>query len=325
MRLFRIKRLVGPVFFFIVALWGLPAVAQGALKPIQPAPELLSAERVLQLIVKINGEDTRFIETFRLDPTTNVLSAKRRDLEEAGVKTPATVKPDEVVRLDALGVDYRYDSATQTIDFRLSDDQRVARIYSAKPDSERPKPRADWGALLNYSLFSAVIRDPATGRVQFNSQNAQLDGRAFSDYGVLAQSAIVGRPFYAGQKRFLRLDSTFTASSLDYNATLHAGDFVSSGLAWSRPIHIGGLQIARDFGLQPDFSIHPMPLFNGSAATPSTVDVLVNGAKIYSQDVGSGPYSLTNLPILDASGDAQVVVRDATGKTVQTSLALFNP
>ncbi len=300
------------------------ALAGGALPPIAPAPQLVNAQRELQLNIIINGEDTRLIEPFRFDPFANKLSAKRKDLEEAGIKTPATIKPDEDVSIDALGATYRYDESAQKILFTLSDEQRLPRIYDAQPGHERPKPHADLGALLNYSVFGGLVRDATTGKVQYNNVNALLDARLFSDYGALTQSGIVGKSFYSG-KPFLRLDSTYTYSSLDYNATARVGDFISGGPAWSRQIHMGGAQVARDFSLRPDFATQPLPQFSGSAATPSTVDVLVNGNKVYSQDIGSGPYSITNLPVFDAGGDARVVVRDATGKAVETHFALFNP
>jgi hypothetical protein len=39
-----------------------------------------------------------------------------------------------------------------------------------------------------------------------------------------------------------------------------------------------------------------------------------------SQDVESGPFRLTNLPILSGQGDASIVVRDSAGRDVETTL-----
>ena len=88
---------------------------------------------------------------------------------------------------------------------------------------------------------------------------------------------------------------------------------------------MGGLQVQRDFTLRSDLVTAPLPQITGTAAVPSSVDVFVDGTKAYSQDVAPGPYSLTNLPLIAQNGVAQVVVRDATGREVDTSLNLFDP
>ncbi len=51
---------------------------------------------------------------------------------------------------------------------------------------------------------------------------------------------------------------------------------------------------------------------------PSTVDVFVNNVKAYSQDVPSGPFVISDLPVVTGSGEARIVVRDATGREVET-------
>jgi outer membrane usher protein len=66
-----------------------------------------------------------------------------------------------------------------------------------------------------------------------------------------------------------------------------------------------------------------MPVINGSAAVPSTVDVFVNNIKAFSQPVEPGPYQIVNLPALAAGGNAQVVVTDASGRQVQSSMPFF--
>jgi outer membrane usher protein len=58
----------------------------------------------------------------------------------------------------------------------------------------------------------------------------------------------------------------------------------------------------------------------GSAAVPSTVDVYIDGSKTFSQSVDPGPYRLTNLPVYGRGGTARIVVRDALGRDVETSL-----
>ena len=305
------------------------AHAQGALAPIQPAPNLFTGPRELQLVVSVNGEKTDFFESFVFDPQANRLAARRRDLTEVGVKTPAG-SPDERIFLDTLPGSYRYDAARQTIDFILTDAQRLPREYNALRGTDRPKPQAATGAILNYSLFGGSIRDLTTGRTTYNNTNMMFDARAFSEWGVLTQTGLVGVAFFNqnqvnANQRFQRYDTSYVYAAPDSAVTYRLGDSMSGATAWSRPIRMGGAQIMRDFVLRSDIVTRPMPSISGSAAAPSTVDVLVNGVRAYSQDVAAGPYSITNLPLIAAGGSAQVVVRDATGRVMEQSLSLFNP
>jgi len=118
----------------------------------------------------------------------------------------------------------------------------------------------------------------------------------------------------------LRLDSTWSYSDPDTLVTYRAGDTISSGLAWTRPIRLGGFQVQRNFALRPDLVTLPLPNVSGSAAVPSTVDVYVNDVRTISQDVSSGPFRISNVPIFNGDGDARVVVRDASGREVETTL-----
>src|SRR6202021_1988287 len=114
--------------------------------------------------------------------------------------------------------------------------------------------------------------------------------------GVPRPTAIVG-PTVASAQDFLRLDSAFTYSDPDALLTARAGDVISGGLAWTRPIRLGGLQLQRDFTLRADLATQPVPVISGSAAVPSTVDVFLNNIKAFSQNIGTGPYQIVNLPM----------------------------
>ena len=306
------------------------AQAQGALTPIQPAPQLFAGPRELQLVVAVNGENTGFFEAFVYDPQTNRLSARRSALTEVGVRTPEG-QPDERLFLDTLPGQYRYDAATQHIDFVLTDDQRLPRVYNARDEQERPKPQAGLGAIVNYSVLGGSVRDRASGRATFNDTNVMFDARAFSEWGVLTQTGLVGGNYFnqysynRNGQRYQRYDSSYVYADPDSTMTYRLGDAVSGATAWSRPIRLGGGQVMRDFTLRSDIVTRPMPSISGTAAAPSTVDVLVNGVRSYSQNVGVGPYSITNLPIIAAGGNAQVVIRDSSGRVVEQSLSLFNP
>ncbi len=300
-----------------------PAMAQAALPPIAPAANALDGPRKLQLEVIINDEPTQLFEPFVHDVASDRFSAKRSDLEEIGIRTPPG-EPDEMVFLDRLGVTYRYNESAQRMEYTLADDQRLPKVYNALNGPARVTPRADFGASLNYSLFGGTIRDMNMGQIQFTGTNAWLDARVFSDYGLFQQTGVLGKTLIDNDTSVLRLDTNYTFASPETAITYRAGDTLSGGTAWSRPIRMAGFQMARDYTLRSDIVTRPLPVISGTAAAPSTVDVIVNGLKTYSQPVGAGPFSVTNLPVLGAGGDARVLIRDATGRTFETPLTLFN-
>jgi outer membrane usher protein len=101
----------------------------------------------------------------------------------------------------------------------------------------------------------------------------------FTPFGTLSQTGIL-RNSFASRFDALRLDTTWTYSDQETLTTYRAGDTIGGGLAWTRPIRIGGLQAQRSFSLRPDLITLPLPAAAGSAAVPSTVDVFVNKSKV---------------------------------------------
>src|SRR5436305_8189320 len=135
----------------------------------------------------------------------------------------------------------------------------------------------------------------------FSGANASIDARLFGPYGTLSQTAILGSTL-AREADALRLDTTWAYSDPESMKTYRAGDVISGGLAWTRPIRLGGAQMQRNFALRPDLVTMPLPTFSGTAAVPSTVDVYVNNVRTLSQPVGPGPYQISNLPTLAGAG-----------------------
>ena len=286
------------------------------------SPGFVAAEGQLQLEVLLNGKPDGLIGSF-LQDAKGELSAQRKELEELHLKVPDQFAPEAEVPLAALpGVSYRYDEANQTVDIAVPEEGRLPHDYDlrggAKPSPLSPPAT---GAALNYLLFGGAGAGGLNAGWQAQGLSATLDARLFSSFGVLEQTGILATN--TGNRDVLndlRLDTTWTYKDPDRATTYRAGDVISGGFVWTRPIRLGGLQIQRDFSIRPDLVTLPLPNFTGSAAVPSTADVYVNGVKAVSQDVDSGPFRLNNLPILSGQGDASVVVRDSSGRAVTTTL-----
>jgi outer membrane usher protein len=279
--------------------------------------------RPLQLEVFINDAPTERIGTFA-QLADRKLAATRSELAEVGVSAPGNGAADEMIALDdAPGIMYRYDEPSQRIYFQLNDERRVRQTFDARGNVEAAvQPRPDFGAVMNYTLFGGVTKSFGPGFTGFSGANASLDARLFGPYGTLTQSGIVGTTTLRDMD-VLRLETRWTYSDPDNLVSYRAGDTISGGLAWTRPIRLGGLQVQRNFALRPDLVTLPLPSYSGSAAVPSTVDVYVNNIKALSQPVSAGPYQINNLPLLTGGGTARVVMQDAAGREVETSLPYF--
>ena len=277
----------------------------------------------LQLEVFINQAPTHLIGSFS-QQVGHKIAARRAELEEIGLQPRGNASPDDMLVLDEMtGLSYRYDETRQQIFITAVDELRAAKVItgSAAPKDAIPL-RTDYGGVLNYTLYSAGSGQWSPRSLAFNGSSATLDARLFSPFGTLSQTGILRSSF---DSRFaaLRLDTTFAYSDRDTLTSYRAGDAITGGLAWTRPIRIGGLQAQRNFGLRPDLVTLPLPSASGSAAVPSTVDVLVNNVRTSSQEVDAGPYRISNIPAVAGAGTARVVLHDASGRETVTDLPFY--
>jgi uncharacterized MAPEG superfamily protein len=251
----------------------------------------------LQLEVFIDGQATGLIAGFLQFPDSRI-AAKRSELTAIGIKSPEG-PPGEIVRLsDISGIQYRYDSVHQTIDIVARDTQRVPRVLNARSEIPFHDPERTLGAYLNYSVFFSGDYNSKSS-IEFDGASLSLDGNLFGPFGTLAQTAILTADAFKSAN-VLRLDSSWTYSDPRSIMSYRAGDLISGGLSWTRPIRVGGVQVQRDFSLRPDLMTMPLPSFAGSVAVPSTLDVYVGDAKAYSTQVPSGPFLLDNIPIISS-------------------------
>jgi outer membrane usher protein len=282
-----------------------------------------SAQVQLQLDVHVNGYPLNLIAAFVEMPDGRI-GSPRSELRDLGIAVPGEGPDDEIIVLDSLkGVSYVYDDANQSIEIELPDAARLAKDIKVGGDSgETPEATSGTGMVVNYSLYGSAGYDIPNSLAAVDGASLSLDARAFSKFGTLRQTGIIGTTTFSDFTA-LRLDTTWSYSSPQSMRTYRIGDIVSGGLAWTRPIRMGGAQAARNFGLRPDLVTMPLPQFSGSAEVPSTLKVFIGGIEAYSGDVPPGPFRLDNLPVYTTSGTARVVVTDATGREHETSQEFY--
>jgi len=152
----------------------------------------------------------------------------------------------------------------------------------------------------------------SSGDHGYDSHGLLLEGTAFSRWG----SAVSGLVFTGNRQRnqALRTESYWLRDLPGSMETLVLGDTVGDGGAWSRPARYAGIRWARDFSLRPGFIAMPMPSLSGTAALPSTIDVLINNQRRGTEQVNPGPFELTNVPVTSGAGEINLIVRDLLGR-----------
>lgn len=280
---------------------------------------LLGEGADLYLEVLVNGRAVGLVAAFRMS-ADGALSIAREELEEVGLKAdPDALDAQGQVALARLrGVSAAYDAALQQIRFTAAAEALLPHVVEAEPRLVAPPPSADTGAVLNYTLYAAGGRSDGW---RFEGVSGLLEGRVFGAFGMVS-GAVLGRSAGPG-RRWRRLDTVWSWSDPEGPTTYSAGDVVTRGLAWTRPVRLGGLQVRRNFALRPDLVTHPTAELRGSADVPSTVEVYVDGARRVSAEVPAGPFEVNNLPLTTGAGTARVVVRDALGREVVSETPFY--
>jgi outer membrane usher protein len=207
---------------------------------------------------------------------------------------------------DVAGATWNIDRQKMSIDITAPAAAFMAENFDAKTVLKAAPARTQPGLMLDYNL--SLNRSSGDDI----SSGALLEAVAFGDFGNLVTSARVVS--VATGRRAERLDTYWRYDIPGRMETLVLGDTVGVGGGWSRPVRYGGLRWGRDFSMRPGFVTLPQLTLAGSAALPSTVDVLVNNVRRLSQKVQPGPFDLSNVPIVTGAGEVNLVVRDLLGR-----------
>ena len=276
--------------------------------------------RDLLLDVVVNGASIHMLGEFR-DKHGDIYAA-RKELDSLGFRLPPRAPgagPDTLMQLARLpGFSYRLDERTQTISITVTaNGLKPTELGPPESMASTLPVKSGLGAVVNYSLAGTYAEHHAVGE-------ALLDARVFTPWAVAESSFTLTNAQGLQSAPVVRLDTSVTVSDTATLMQYTLGDFISSGLDWSRPVRLGGFQISTNFGIRPDLTTFPVPTISGEVAVPSSVDVLVNGIQELSQPVPPGPFEVRQLPVITGVGDVSVVTRDATGQQTTQTLQLYS-
>ncbi|MDE1916581.1 MAG: fimbrial biogenesis outer membrane usher protein [Sphingomonadales bacterium] len=204
---------------------------------------------------------------------------------------------------------------------KLNDDGDTL-LLTAAPDL---LPRMHFGQIASSPRVSKAVPaqflgyDLSAGTSNGQSQlSAYLDGGISGNWGVLGTTATA----YRGSGGLVRLESYYRRDYPDTRVSLTLGDTVTRSLGWDSPIRFGGVSFGTNFSLAPYDTTYPIPILSGSAALPSTVELMAASAK-QSFAVTPGSFAIDYLPSMSGSGDVTMSVRDAAGNVRQVTRSFY--
>ncbi|MET0131453.1 MAG: fimbria/pilus outer membrane usher protein [Stenotrophomonas chelatiphaga] len=281
-----------------------------------PPPTPLTAAQTLYLEVTLNQTPRGLLPFTELQGR---LMASGATLRQLGF----SARGEQPVALEHLsGVVVRYDAALQTLALDVPLEQLslpTTRLERAADTA--PAAAASPGMVLNYDVYGS--HNEGGGNLALTNE-LRLFGLG---EGVLETSSLL-RTYQDPADRQWRGESVRldTAWRLDFPASavsLTVGDFYSGFVDWSRPVRMGGVQIGRNYGLQPYRVLTPTPTFLGEAVVPSNVELYVDGLRQYNGEVPIGPFQLAAQPGINGTGNAQVVITDAFGRMQTLDFAFY--
>ncbi|MBB3586804.1 outer membrane usher protein FimD/PapC [Sphingomonas sp. BK481] len=276
--------------------------------------------RLALLAIRINGIDQPdpvwvLYDADALYVTGDAARAWRLVLKEDDTRL---FEGETYLRLDtAEGLVAGLDDATQTLSITAPAALFMPSSALLSGRTDGPMTRSGIGGFLNYDLSA-----------QTASGASSLDGLfelgAFSGAGTMGTGFIAGTGNSGdGRRSLVRLDTNWTIDDPARLRSLRIGDGVTRGSTGTGALRFAGLQLATNFATQPGYLTMALPTLNGSAAVPSVVDLYVNNILQNRQTVASGPFALTDVPVVNGSGDIQLVVRDALGRETRVTQSYY--
>lgn len=297
-----------------VAASTIGAASYGDLPPPPKSIDLRQAERLpqrLELELVVNG-----LASGRVVPVLargGRFELRLADLRDVGVQLPPVADASATAFSDSLeGVSADYDAPRQRLYLTVSPEFLPRQELGTNKRAFAPA-NYDMGALLNYDVY-------VSGGTQAVRASVYHEARFFSGAGIVSTSGALRS---GSSKGYIRYDSYFRRSDEATATTIEVGDFVTRTLPWASAVRLGGLQVSRDFSVRPDIVTYPLPQFGGSAALPSTVELLLNGQRIAGGTVNPGPFALETLPPINGYGEANLIVTDMQGRSIATSLPFY--
>ena len=278
-----------------------------------PARAMTDGAGAQQLVLAVTLDGAPATEPVLVRRQGTALVMRAADLRALGVTVPGPAS--DVALGDVPGLSAAVDTGAQTLALTRTRAVQHVRI-EAPARGPVATTRSDWGAAVNYDLTAARAGRQA-------SAAGLIDGVVYGPNGYFYGAAVVTTRRDAGQRRVQRLDWGFSTGDPGAVRRLTVGDLITGAAEASRPVRLAGVQVATDFDLRPDLVTFPVPAIAGSAAVPSALDLIVNGARRSAGTVRAGQFEVADLPVQTGVNTVTVAVRDALGRETRQTVSTY--
>lgn len=287
--------------------------------PSDPSP---SNDEVLLLDVIVNGHSLGKIGEFTLRHGT--LYVRPQELRDLGfvISNTHIIHGGLVALNDLVGFVWTLDVRAQQLRVTAIDSILAPTVIHPAPVESVERRRgieSGTGLTLNYDTLATFTSSGEGGSGAFDLRAFSPLGLTSSTWQVYEGTTLAG----AGTRPIVRLDSAYSFADVHSLHRYSLGDYINGALGWQRPVHMEGLQVRSDFSMRPDLITFPLPSISGSAAVPSTVDVLVNGNVVSSTQVDPGPFQVQQLPVISGSGTITMTMTNTLGQQVTVSQPFY--
>lgn len=233
-----------------------------------------------------------------------------RDLEASGMlpglPAPALLhnfRGLQYLRLNDAGnlLSHRFDETELSLSVDLKAEAMSVNAYSLRPPGQgrTPQERYAPSAYINYSVTGSQGGAPSV----FLEATGSLQGHTLQGYFTRDN---LGRAY--------RGPVSLTLNNEPARRQIMLGDTLWTGAGLLGSVPLGGVTLQSFFGYEPGFVSTPSLDLRGYAATPSTVDVLVNGVLVGQRQLPAGPFELGSIVAQSGRNNVTAIVRDAFGR-----------
>ena len=271
---------------------------------------------ILLLPSVVNAADQRAILELRVNEVKNGevsvflrdadVLVRLKDLQAAGLRAQfgrqESLHDEPYVLLNSLAPQVLFKIDERDLSLNLTAQPSILGFH--RFDVQPNKPAGiiysdDSSGFLNYSVS---LRD-------------MKHTNAFTEAGISIKNGLLyGAVSRNEDGSFVRGLSNLTISNRENLNRTVVGDRLVASDVLGGSFVMGGVSLFREFSLDPYFVRNPGLNYSGAVATPSTVDVYVNGQFLRRVPLPPGEFELKDLPVPAGAADTRLVLRDAFGR-----------
>lgn len=186
---------------------------------------------------------------------------------------------------------------------RTSQVNVTERRTASPPRTPEPSRAARPSAILNYDMAAGT-----------NSRNDAWHSAFYELTLGQGRSQCQTEYLDTSETSWQRLNTHCRRDWPERRLTATVGDALGTGGPLAGPWGYSGIHIGTDFALQPNLLTIPARSITGIVDQPSTVEIWIDNALNYRQDIPAGPFELNNIPLRTGAGEVSAFITSAFGQ-----------